>query len=111
MTTDIRSTILSEVAARALKKSTVVITESSIDSSALARKLYSEEILPEDVYRTVNDRKCGNTNADRLENILKCTIDKVNKGDVNIYKKFLDSLSDLDRNDLAVAIEAKYEGM
>ena len=111
MKIDIRGPILSEVAQRALKKSTVVITESSIDSSALARKLYSEEILPDNVYKTVKDRKCGNTNAERLEIILECMIDQVNKGDVNIYKKFLDALRYLARNDLAVAIEAKYEGM
>ena len=51
------STLNSEMARRALVQSTDTIVESNIDPFILARKAYSKEIISEDVYKVVRDKK------------------------------------------------------
>ena len=90
-----------------------IIVESTIDSSVLARKLYSEMIISEDFYRRIRDKACRSTNEERLENILDEITDLVNL-DAGILTKFVDILREkLDRNDLADKVMSKlrYDNM
>ena len=38
-----------------------------MDPTALARKLYSKEIISEDVYKIVKQKKTGDTSTDHLD--------------------------------------------
>ena len=90
-----------------------IIVESTIDSSVLARKLYSEMIISEAFYRRIRDKACRSTNEERLENILDEITDLV-KLDAGIFTKFVDILREkLNRNDLAnkVMSKLKYDNM
>ena len=107
------SSIDCDLARRALVQCTDIIVESSIDSSVLARKLYSEMIISETFYRRIRDRTCGSTNEERLENILDEITDLI-KHDAGILTKFVNILREkLNRNDLAdkVMSKLKYESM
>ena len=96
-----------DLARTALVQCTDIIVESTIDSSDLARKLYSELIISEAFYRKVRDKACGSTNKDRLENILDEITDLV-KLDAGILTKFVDILREkLNRSDLADKIISK----
>ena len=104
----VESTLNSDMARRAVVQSTDTIVESNIDPFILARKAYSKEIISEDVYKVVRDKKTGDTSADRIEQILDELKDRI-KRDPNILMKFLDILRDdsLSRNDLADSIMSK----
>ena len=96
-------------AVRALVKCTDIIVESSIDPPTLARKLFTEEILSEKVYKHVRDKTCSDTNVERLELILdelrSCT-----KDDANILMTFVDILRyALKQNDLSDKIMLKLK--
>ena len=83
-----------------------------IDPIVLARRLFSEEIISEDVYMIVRDKKTGDTSEDRLELILDDLKDHV-KHNANAFMIFLDILRDdsLKQQDLADKIMSKYKGM
>ena len=101
-----------EIGRRALVQCTNVIVESNIDPIALARRLYSKEIISEDVYKIVKDKKTGDTSTDRLDYILDDLKDHV-KHNVSTFMIFLDILRDdgLNRQDLADKIMSKYKGI
>ena len=98
------------MARRAIVRCTNVIVKSSIDPSALARGLYSEEVISEGTYRTVRDKKTGDSSEDRLELILDDFKDRVSQ-DGNILTYFLNILKELAHQHLADAIIQKYKGM
>ena len=97
---------------RAIVQCTDIIVESNIDPIVLARKLYSKEIISEDVYKVVKDKKTGDTSTDRLDYILDDLKDHV-KHNASAFMIFLDILRDdtLNRQDLADKIMSKYKGM
>ena len=105
-------TLNSDAARRALVKCTSTIVESSIDPIVLARKLISEEVISENVYKTVRDKRTGDTSADRLDYILDDLKDHV-KQNSSVFMIFLDTLRDdsLNQHDLADKIMLKYKGM
>ena len=75
--------------------------------------MYSEEIISEDVYKIVKDKRTRDTNTDRLDYILDDLKDHV-KHNVSAFMIFLDILRDdnLNRQDLLTyEIMSKYEGM
>ena len=110
MTSILTSTTLSPVVVkRALLHCTVNIVESSIDPFALARRLYSKEIISENVYKRVSDSKTRDTMEDHLDKILDHLKDLA-KNDASILIAFLDILSDLGRDDLTDTIQKKYLG-
>ena len=95
------------VARKALVQCTDIIVESSIDPIALARKLLSEEVISENVYRRVKDDASRNSNEKRLDIILDEIKDLV-KHDARVLTKFVDILREkLNRNDLADKILSK----
>ena len=100
-----------EICRRTLVQCTDTIVESNIDPTVLARKLCSKEIISEDVYKIVNDKKTGDSSTDRLGHILNDLKDRV-KYDDSTFKIFLDILRDdgLNRHYLADKIMSKYEG-
>ena len=59
-----------DMAKKVLVRSTDIIVESCIDPGVLARKLYSKEIMSDNVYDRVRDKASRDTNEDRLEAIL-----------------------------------------
>ena len=65
------------MARKALVQCTDIIVESTIDPIVLARKLYSEEVISENVYKRVRDMACRDTNEQRLEIILDDIKDRV----------------------------------
>ena len=98
------STPLSPVVARrALVRCTDLLVESSMDPFTLARKLYSKEVISEDVYKRVRDRET----RDPMERIFDHLKDRIDH-DVSIFTEFLSVLRDLSRNDLADIIMAEY---
>ena len=101
-----------KICRRTLVKCTNIIVESNIDPIALARRLHSEEIISEDVYKIVKDKKTGDTSTDRLDYILDDLKDHV-KHNASTFKIFLDILRDdsLNQQDLADKIMSKYKGM
>ena len=103
-------TLSFEIARRTLVQCTDVIIESRIDPTNLARKLYANEIISENIYKRVRGRACGDTTSERLDNIL----DEIKVHviyDASIFTKFVDILRDLNRQDLADYIMSKYEGI
>ena len=105
-------TLNSDVARRALVKCTSAIVESTIEPTVLARRLVEKEVISENVYKIVKDKKTGDTSTDRLELILDDLKDHV-KHNANTFMIFLDILRDdsLNRQDLADKIMSKYKGM
>ena len=105
-------TLNNEICRRTLVQCTDIIVESNIDPIALARKLYSKEIISEDVYRNVKDKKTGDTSTYRLDYILDDLKDHV-KHNASTFMIFLDILRDdgLNQQDLADKIMSKYKGM
>ena len=101
-----------EICRRTLVQCTDIIVVSNIDPIALARKLYSKEIISEDVYKNVKDKKTGDTSTDRLDYIIDDLKDHV-KHSVSTFMIFLDILRDdsLNQQDLADKIMSKYKGM
>ena len=108
----IDDTLNCEICRRTLIRCTDTIVQSNIEPISLARKLYSEEIISEDVYKIVKDKKTGDTNADRLDYILDDLKDRV-KYSSSAFIIFLDILRDdsLNQQDLADKIMSKYKGM
>ena len=102
-------TLNSDIAGRALVQCTDIIVESGIDPFVLARKLYSKEVMPEDVYKKVKDKECRDTNEERLDKILDFLKNRI-KHNADILKIFCDVLRNLSRNELADIIIAKYKG-
>ena len=101
----------SDAARRALVKCTSAIVESTIEPITLARRLIEEEVISEDVYKIVKDKKTGDTSTDRLEKILDDLKEHV-KHNASTFTIFLDILRDtLNRPDLAEKIMSKYKGM
>ena len=98
-----------EWARRALVRCTDIIIESTIDPFVLARKVYSKEIIPEDVYKRVRDNQTRDSKETRLEEILDCLKSRI-EHNANILKIFVDILRQLSQNDLADNIVAKYKG-
>ena len=98
------------VAKRTLVQCSDIITESTIDPFTLARKLYSNEVFPEDTYKTVKDMSTRDSNKSRLQQILDHLIDRV-RHKANILMSFHDILKDLERRDLADLIVQKYKGV
>ena len=105
-------TLNCEIYRRTLVQCTDVIVESNIDPAVLARKLYSKEVISEDVYKIVKDKKTGDTSADRLDYILDDLRNHV-KHNASTFTIFLDILRDdgLNRQDLADKIMSKYKGI
>ena len=105
-------TLNSDAARRALVKCTSAIVESAIDPISLARRLYSEEVISENVYKIVRDKRTGDTSEHCLDKILDDLKDHI-KHDANAFMIFLDILRDdsLNRQDLADKIMSKYKGM
>ena len=101
-----------EIGRRALVQCTDIIVESNVDPFALARKLYSKEVISENIYKKVKDRETRETCSDRLERILDDLKDRV-KYNASTFKTFLDILRDdsLNRSDLADIIMSTYKGM
>ena len=102
----------SDVARQALLKCTSAFVESSIEPFALARRLFEEEIIYEDVYKLVRDKKTGAKDEERLDLIFENVKDHV-KLNGSAFMNFLDILRDgrLNRQDLANKIMAKYKGI
>ena len=100
----------SVVARRALVQCTNIIVKSSIDPSALALELYSEEVISEGTYKRVRDKKTGDSSEERLELILDHLKDRVTHN-ASILISFLNILKDLTHQDLAVLIVEKYKGI
>ena len=98
------------MAKRALTQCTDIIIESSIDPFALARRLYSKEIISEGTYKRARDKKTGDSSEDRLELILDHLKDRVTHN-ASILISFLNILKDLTHQDLAVLIVKKYKGI
>ena len=107
---DLISSLDSGVAKRALVQCTDIITESNIDASALARRLYSKEVISEGLYKRVRDKKTGDSNEDRLELVLDDLKSRVTHN-ASIFISFLNILNDLTQQDLSVLIVRKYKGM
>ena len=105
-------TLNSDVARRALLNCTTAIVESSIQPITLARRLVQEEVISEDVYKIVKDKKTGATSEERLDLILDDLKDHV-KLDANAFQIFLDVLRNdsLSQQDLAEKIMSKYKGI
>ena len=101
-------TLTPEMARTAVAQCTDTIVESNIDPYILARKAYSKEIISEDVYKVVRDKKTGDTSAERIEKILDGLRDRI-KRDPNVLNIFLDILRDntLSQNALADSIKSK----
>ena len=95
------------MARTALVQCTDIIVESTIDPNTLARKLYSEQVISENVYKKVRDTASRDTNEQRLETILDEIKDLV-KHDAGILTKFVNVLREkLYRYDLADKIMSK----
>ena len=95
------------MARTALVQCTHHIVSSTIDPFALARILFSEEIISEIVYRSVRDRTSGRTNEDRLETILDDLRSRI-EHDAGILMDFVNILrNNFNRNDLADEIMSK----
>ena len=105
-------TLNCEICRRTLVQCTDTIVESNIDPIILARKLYSKEIISEDVYTIVKDKKTGDTSTERLDYILDDLKDHI-KHNASVFMIFLDILRDdsLNRHDLADKIMSKYKGI
>ena len=97
----------SAVAKRALVQCTDTIIESNIDPFTLVRKLYSREIIPQDVYKRVKDKDTRDSAEDRRDKILDYLTDRI-EHDVSIFTSFLSVLRELGRDDLADIIMTKY---
>ena len=109
--TDQSGTILSsDVAVRSLCQCTDTIVESSIDPKTLAIKLYSKEVISESVYKKVKDNETRYSKEERIEEILDDLRDRIKHGP-NVLINFISTLKELSRNDLAVIIETKYQGI
>ena len=94
---------------RALVQCTDIIVESRIDPFALGRKLYTKEVISENVYMRIRDRASRDTNEDRLEAILVDLKSRV-KYNTSIMMTFVDILrNDFKRNDLADIIMSKFK--
>ena len=74
-------------------------------------RLVEEEVISEDVYKIIKDKKTGATGTERLDMILEDVKDHV-KVNANAFLIFLDTLRDdsLNRQDLANKIMSKYKG-
>ena len=95
------------VARTALIQCTDNIVRSRIDPFALARILFSKEIISEMVYQRLRDRTSGHTNEERLETILDDLRSRI-KYDANILMSLVNILrDDFNRNDLADEIMSK----
>ena len=95
------------VARTALVQCTDHIVRSTIDPVALARILFSKEIISEIVYQRVRDKTSGHTNEERLETILDDLRSRI-KYDANILMSLVNILrDDFSRNDLADEIVSK----
>ena len=105
-------TLKSEIGRRALVQCTDIIVESNIDPISLARKLYSKEVISENIFKKIKDKNTGETSSDRLDQILDDLKDHV-KHNASIFAIFLDTLRDdsLNPHDLADKIMSKYKGM
>ena len=98
------------MARKALVQCTDIIVESSVNPVTLALKLYSKEVISEGIYKTIKDKKTGDSSQDRLELILDDIKDRVSQNS-DIFTFFLKVLKDLTHKDLAVLIVQKYKGM
>ena len=99
----------SDLAERTLVRCTDIIVESNIDPFVLARKLYTKEVISENVYMRVRDGNSRDTNEDRLETILVDLKSRV-KHNVSIMMTFVDILrNDFKQNDLADIIMSKFK--
>ena len=79
------------MARKALVQCTDIIVQSTIEQIVLARKLYSELVISESVYKWVRDPACRDTN----EQHLKTTLDEITdcvKHDASILTKFMNIL-------------------
>ena len=101
-----------DAARRALVRCTDIIVESYIDPIVLARKLYSKEIISENVYKIVRGKITHDTTTERLEYILDNLKDHI-KYNADVFMIFLDVLryGGLNQQDLADKIMSKYKGM
>ena len=108
----IDGTLNCEICRRALVQCTDIIVESNIDPIALARKLYSKELISENIYKKVKDKETRETSFDRLDKILDDLKDHV-KHNASTFTTFLDILKDdsLNQRDLADIIMSKYKGI
>ena len=102
----------SEIARRTLVQCSNDIVVSDINPIDLARKLYSQEVISDNVYKNLKDRETRETSSDRLDRILDVLKDRV-KHNASAFTTFLDILRDdtLNRPDLADIIMAKYKGI
>ena len=103
-------TLNSVIARRALLQCTSIIIESTIDPITLARNLYSEEVISENVYKRVRDKTRRDTTVEHLEIILN-DIKECVKLDPDGLTKFVNILRELNRQDLADKIMSTYKGI
>ena len=95
------------MAKRALIQCTDIIIESNINPFTIVTKLYSREIIPKDVYKRVKDKDTRDSAENRCDKILDHLTDCV-EHDGSILTSFLSVLRELNRDDLANIIMAKY---
>ena len=101
-------------AQRSLRKNFDILVESSIDPFALARKLDTAELLPEQVCLTVMDVNTGMTSQRRME-ILLNSLRAAVKSDGRVFDKFLDIIKEVGGrvigNGHAASLMEDYEGI
>ena len=98
------------MARRALVRCTDIIVESNIDPFALARRLYSKDVISEDIYKRMRYMKTLYSNKEHLQIITDDINDHVTHN-ASILISFLSTLNEMTHQDLAVSIVKKYKGM
>ena len=99
----------SDAAKKALVQCADLIVESTIDPNGLARKLYVKEVISENEYKRIKDNRTRDSEEERRDTILDYVKDRI-KHNADIFTTFLEVLKkDLNRDDLADKIMAKYK--
>ena len=82
------------IAHKVICANTSRLVSSNIDPFLLARDLFSNNVITEECYRTVTDRHCGMTTAQRLEYVIH-TIRGYVKNKPAVFSHFNDVLTTL----------------
>ena len=103
------SALNSDAANKALVQCADLIVESTIDPNALARKLNARGVISDSENKRVKDSTKKDSEEERRETILDYVKDRI-KYNADIFTTFLEVLKkDLNRDDLADKIMAKYK--
>ena len=100
----------SDAAKKALVQCADLIVESTIDSNALARRLNKRGVISDNEQKKVKDNKTRDSEEERRDTILDYVKDRI-KLNADILTTFLEVLKELDRDDIADEIMAKYKSM